>query len=516
MNKFNYIPYFSIIIPVKKNPNIIFIIKCLNSIRKQIYKNNEIIFVTDIETSKIIRPLLKFGTKEYIKIGNWTKSQARNKGASLAKGLYLLHIDIDYQLPPSILSLAYAEIQNNKTKAIILHEKIASSKNIWQQARQFEREIVVDDLVLSSPQLIQKKLFHEIDGFDERVDALDDWTMSLKLKKHLIVPHRLPPITIVHEPTNLFSVWKNRYNKGRYYPLLKQLYKEIPQTDFVPRVSYYFSKLPKFISKPHITFAFFILKIADTIPFLLGSLNPVITTLEDIYQKKSVADYFDNENIASNTVQYKHFIEQKSLLSLLNNKKGSILELGAGTGRITNILTKKGYNVIPTDISKAMLSHLKNKKHLPQSIFIRSKTLPFKNRQYHHTIAIRVIWHILNKKHRDTFFNEAARTSKKSVIMDFTIDKKYSKSLIRFLLKTIKPDFFTQTYYFPIHEIHKLAKSNQLKVESIIPLEILPPLILNIIPIILAKKLFPFWRKLELAFQLIIPPGRLLIKFTHI
>ena len=171
MNKFNYIPYFSIIIPVKKNPNIIFIIKCLNSIRKQIYKNNEIIFVTDIETSKIIRPLLKFGTKEYIKIGNWTKSQARNKGASLAKGLYLLHIDIDYQLPPSILSLAYAEIQNNTTKAIILHEKIASSKNIWQQARQFEREIVVDDLVLSSPQLIQKKLFHEIDGFDERDDA---------------------------------------------------------------------------------------------------------------------------------------------------------------------------------------------------------------------------------------------------------------------------------------------------------------------------------------------------------
>ncbi len=506
----------SIIIPVK-SASIDLLPACLDSLYNQTFKNFEVIVVTDY--NKQLQFLKKHPLNKRIKViaGKYTKTQARNTGAKKAKGSYLLHIDADYKLHSSILKMSKDTIKKFNSKAIILHEIIAPSGNIWQKARQLERELAYDDIVLSAPQMIEKELFQKIGGFDERVDALDDWALSLKLARIGVIAHRLPPLTVVHEPTNFFRIWRHRFHKGRYYPLLKKLYISVPQTRMIPRLGLYLSKIPICVKKPHVTLALILLKFADTIPFIFGTLFPVgMSSNEDMYQEIKTAEAFDTENSLSNIALYKHYTESNSLLSLLRNNRETILELGAGTGRITELLTANGWRIFPTDISKAMLTQLEQKKHLPHPRLITGQTLPFKNRAFDHVIAIRVIWHILNEKKRENFFREAVRASKKSVIMDFTHNAKYSNPFIRYILLKINPAFFIQSHYFSEREIYALARKYHVAIENIIALEVLPPLWLNGLPESIAKKIFPYWRLVELLMRYLIPPGRLLIQFKHI
>ena len=85
-----------------------------------------------------------------------------------------------------------------------------------------------------------------------------------------------------------------------------------------------------------------------------------------------------------------HKIEEKSVLSLINNKNSTVLDLGCGTGRILEPLNKKGCaKLYGLDISSEMLkickSHLSNSTILLQHDFrIR---LPFQSNSFDFVIA---------------------------------------------------------------------------------------------------------------------------------
>ncbi len=500
--------FFSIIIPAKANTHPALLKICLTALRKQSYKNFEVIIVTPDTIPHQLHQSIKREKIATLIQGNYGKSAARNIGTKHATGNYLLHIDVDYVLHPTILALAVSVIKKTHTKAIILHERIAAGGSIWQQARALERNIVVDDLVLSAPQLIEKKLFERIGGFDERVDALDDWGIALKLAKMGIIPERIPPLTQVYEPTNFFTIWQHRFHKGRYLPILKKIYGDIPQTDIRARWESYHNNGLYLLKHPHITAALGLLKCADLIPFLLGTLFPIhLTDTTDIYQHQEIARQFDTENKRSQSAAYKQYRETGALLTLLGSRSGSILELGAGTGRITQLLTKKGWPVLPTDISPAMLSQLQKKKGLPTPQLITTTKLPFRKNKFAYVIAMRVIWHIMDDTTRELFLAEAIRTAKRSVIMDFTNKQKYNNFFLRFFLYTFSPSFFNQSYYFTLDEIQKLAKKNNAVIEEIIPLEVLPPVAIPV-------RFFPLLAKAEILLSRIIPPGRFMIKLT--
>lgn len=453
--------FFSIIIPVGKNASIDFLKSCLKALDRQTYKELETIIVTDKDTSAKIKPLLDKYQKIKILTGNFNKSEARNFGASKALGNYLLHIDIDYVLYPKTLEKCIELIRKSKAKAIILRESVKPSENLWQKARALEKEIIAHDFQLSAPQIIEKRLFEKIGGFDEQVDALDDWILNLKFKMRGIVPVEITsPLTYIHEPTNMVEIVERRYKKGQYLPALRKHYGQSPQTNFVALAKTYLSSFNKIVSRPHIFFALVILKLIDLTAFYLGSLNSIKVTPPsgvNIYEDKKVARTFDRQQ-KSIYGQYKHKKEVNALLAILGEPNGVVLELGAGTGRITEELVKRGYKVIPTDVSRAMLAEFKKKKALPKPILIKPGLLPFSDNQFDTIIAIRVIWHIQNKKEREKFLIEAIRVSKNSVIMDFAM-----KGMgLNFLFKN--------DYYCTKGEIQKLAKQNKTKILTSKPL----------------------------------------------
>ncbi|MBQ3292947.1 glycosyltransferase family 2 protein [Candidatus Saccharibacteria bacterium] len=108
----------SIIVPNFNNAN--FVMKCLNSIVSQKYKNKEIIVVDDGSTDdsvKIIRKMMGSNKDIEIKLicqNNLNAAMARNKGMEYATGDYVLFLDSDDLLEDDSLNMLIEKCEKYK------------------------------------------------------------------------------------------------------------------------------------------------------------------------------------------------------------------------------------------------------------------------------------------------------------------------------------------------------------------------------------------------------------------
>ena len=441
---------FSVVIPLQRKYNKKALKINLDALDKQTLKPLEIILIHDSKSDN--KPSFLTRKCKYFAM-NTSKSEARNLGAKKARGTHLVNIDTDYVLPPTILEKAAKKLSEG-SDAVIMHETIKSPKSIWQKARKLERDIALHDLDMCAPQIISKKMFTKIGGFDEEVDELDDWALHERLVKNKAsIKSIISPLTPIHEPTNVKTIFKRKFNKGRYLHTFKAKY-TAPQISFIARASTYIDYLYHNPSALIYSIPLALLKVVDQVSFRLGSYFPITQTesMDTLYKTKSVAETFDIQQ-RSIYGKLKHYWEVAMLLTLLQDKEEDILELGSGTGRITKVLSDKGYKITPTDVSEEMLKVLREKV-AQKPIHITSEKLPFKNGQFNTVLAMRVIWHIENEKKREKFFSEAVRVAKNTIIMDFAIQDMGINSILK------------RDYFYTEEEIVKLSKKCKLKIEK--------------------------------------------------
>ena len=109
------------------------------------------------------------------------------------------------------------------------------------------------------------------------------------------------------------------------------------------------------------------------------------------------ANEYDSKRFSSPSGKMIHNMELKILRYFLKltSKKGRILEVGCGTGRILIELTKENYIVDGVDASTGMLSKLqqkfKNIKSLSNFYVSESAKLPFKDSNYNFVYSIRLL-----------------------------------------------------------------------------------------------------------------------------
>ncbi len=109
---------------------------------------------------------------------------------------------------------------------------------------------------------------------------------------------------------------------------------------------------------------------------------------------------------------YLNSFEKGRLLPLLGNISGQhILDVGAGTGRVTLPLTQKGAIVTALDVSEGMLERLRIKaKRLPiTTVQGDAETLPFSDETFDMVVAAFLIVHLKDPRR---FFDEAYRVLK--------------------------------------------------------------------------------------------------------
>jgi glycosyltransferase involved in cell wall biosynthesis len=172
----NY-PLVSVVITTKNEEKNIE--NCLRSIKGQTFTNIELIMVDNFSEDRTVEIAKKYTTKVYFK--GPERSLQRNYGAQVSSGEYLLYLDADMILSPSVIEECVTKCEHDSVDALYVPERIVGD-GFWIKVRDFERSFYTGT-VIDAVRFIRKDLFEKIGGFDESLIGPEDWDFDRRVKE---------------------------------------------------------------------------------------------------------------------------------------------------------------------------------------------------------------------------------------------------------------------------------------------------------------------------------------------
>lgn len=176
----------SIVIPAFNEVNNI--ANCLKSLVKQTYEKIEVILVDDCsndETSLIAKKVgnsLRVNLKIIQLIKHKERGIARNIGAKISAGNYLLFIDADMELGKNVVAECMRVVKENyDIKSIIIPEK-SYGEGFWSRCRQLEKRCYLGDNRIEAARFFEKKAFLEVGGWDKKMVSGEDWDLTRRVR----------------------------------------------------------------------------------------------------------------------------------------------------------------------------------------------------------------------------------------------------------------------------------------------------------------------------------------------
>lgn len=516
----NNTPLISVIIPIANQAEPQHLKKTLDSIFTQSYQNFEVIVVIGNQANPALSKTLKQYPKIKIFKNDLGKAEARNYGAQRARGKHLLLHDADAVLVPSALKQALKLSLVNNNSPVSLQKRFEAKGNYGLLCRNFDLTLHRKSGTFTGSIFLEKTLFLKIGGYDPQFDPLDDWELQNKLGKiNISIYPAKNPLMVTFETTNLLKIACQKYIRGRTFGLIKKFYPKDSKANFLAISKVYLKNIPLLLSSLHLLPGLFVIKLFNTIPFYFGMLFPKKPET-NYYENSMVARIFEEKGRRTNYGEYKHFCETTALETLLPRRKGKVIEVGAGTGRITKFLVGKGFKVTATEPSEAMLKFYRKKRLLPKPVKASGENLPFENKSFSLGVAIRVLWHIRDKTKREQFLEEICRVCRETIILDITNKNRYANLFFRipgyfvaFLFRINFP--FEHIYLFNLAEFERMAEKQGFKITKKTPLEVTTPFWLNLLPKGVATSLFPLLYRLDLRSSALVPPGRFILKLER-
>jgi 2-polyprenyl-3-methyl-5-hydroxy-6-metoxy-1,4-benzoquinol methylase len=191
-----------------------------------------------------------------------------------------------------------------------------------------------------------------------------------------------------------------------------------------------------------------------------------------VFKNKNL-EYYTEEKVLNPPL---HVLEELNFIfNFLPKKKNlKLVDFGAGGGRVTIPLLKKGYQVLAVDIDKNALRRLiKTAKKIKKEKYLKIKSSLPKKEKYDVILGADVLYHIDIKKYFPYFYNHLKRRGK----IIFSEPNVFNFSWIVFIslfLNWFEEKGIFQINYFYL--IHQLKKSGFKKIK-IFGLYFFPPMI---------------------------------------
>ncbi len=205
-------PLVSVVVPTKNSEQTIE--KCLMSLKKQTYRNVEIIVVDNFSKDKTRDIAEKYGAKIFLK--GPERCTQLNFGAEKASGKYLYRVDSDFVLQPKIIEEAVDLCEKVGFDAVIIHNTSDPTVSFWSRVRKLERDCYRYDDVNVATRFWKKTVFEAIDGFDENLVAGDDYDLHNRIVKKGFKIGRIKSEEIhLGEPATLKEIALKHYYYGK-------------------------------------------------------------------------------------------------------------------------------------------------------------------------------------------------------------------------------------------------------------------------------------------------------------
>lgn len=271
----------SVIIPTKNASELL--PACLRSIRKQSYKNVEVLIVDGKSENrdKTTQLAKKYGCRLYtfvpdVKKGLFDATGKRNYVKEKAKGKYIYHIDADMELTEQVIREAVALCEQGYDAITIPEDSFGQGP--WAQAKMLERRFFWGDDTVESPRFFKKRVWDAVGGYDESMGAGgEDRDIGIKTRLAGYAIGRINSL-VMHNEGNLRL--RDVFIKQFMYK--REVLKFIKKRPLMGIVGYFpirkahFTNWRMFVSYPLETILFVIMMMVESVAAVLGMLYALL------------------------------------------------------------------------------------------------------------------------------------------------------------------------------------------------------------------------------------------------
>jgi glycosyltransferase involved in cell wall biosynthesis len=173
----NTSPSVSIVVPTRNSEKTL--IKCLESIRDQTWKNIELIIADELSNDRTVAIAREFTDRVYVSAAR-ERSAQKNLGIAKASGKYICFIDSDMMLTPTIIEECLRCINSDERIGGVIIPERSVGDSFWVAVRDFERSFYVGS-VIESARFFRSDLVQRAGGFDEAVVFFEESVLPQKI-----------------------------------------------------------------------------------------------------------------------------------------------------------------------------------------------------------------------------------------------------------------------------------------------------------------------------------------------
>lgn len=169
----------TIIIPTKNEED--HLSSLLQSIQKQTHEPLETIVVDNASMDRSVSVAKKYGARVVTK--GPERSAQRNYGAGLSAGSYLMFLDADMILTPTVVEECIAEFEKQKEtiQGLVIPERSIGA-GFWPQVKALERETIMGESGIEAARIFRKTVFDEFHGYDELLTGPEDYDLPQRIQ----------------------------------------------------------------------------------------------------------------------------------------------------------------------------------------------------------------------------------------------------------------------------------------------------------------------------------------------
>ena len=263
-------PLVSIIIPTYNSEKTL--AKCLESIKKQTYKNIEVIVVDRFSADSTIEIAKRYGARIYQL--DCERAKAKNFGLEIARGEYIMFVDSDMELNDKVVDECVNLMMSNERIGGIVIPERSVGDGFWIKVRDFERSFYVGTHI-ESARFFRRSLALSVKGFDEDIVFFEEASLPHKVEKlGYNVRMRIKAEILHHEEDFSLSKWlKKKFYYGKTSRKYIKRYKEYAYRQINIFYRYgLFLRNNSFYSRPLLALGVLILKSLEYISVGVGYL----------------------------------------------------------------------------------------------------------------------------------------------------------------------------------------------------------------------------------------------------